>query len=296
MSLTLISTGNRLCFTLPFNYLVAWNESYSQSIKCSAGSRVKVRKFADVSATDCSPSSGWCWWLSRTTPDNQLCYCEVCVCVCEWVSECVCESVCVWVCVWVSVSVWVSECVWVCGVCMCVWVCVGVWVSECVGVCVSEHECEWVSVWCVCVCEWVSECVVCVCVSVCVCESVCVWVCESGCVCVCVCVCMCEWVCERERERVWNMNVLCSYCMILSLFCYWSSYQFADCMLECTDQCHYCLYQQTGVHSDGVHNRRLDHLPRDFLPVEEKLRAPKYTVENVLNAVDLVFRIEGFHW
>jgi hypothetical protein len=39
----------------------------------------------------------------------------------------------------------------------------------------------------------------------------------------------------------------------------------------------------------------LDHSPRDFLPVEEKLRAPKYTVENVLNAVDLVFRIEGFH-
>jgi len=49
------------------------------------------------------------------------------------------------------------------------------------------------------------------------------------------------------------------------------------------------------VHSNGVQNRRLDHSPRDFLPVEEKLRAPKYTVENVLSAVDLVFRTEGFH-
>jgi hypothetical protein len=39
----------------------------------------------------------------------------------------------------------------------------------------------------------------------------------------------------------------------------------------------------------------LDHSPRDFLPVEEKLRAPKYTVEDVLSAVDLIFRIEGFH-
>jgi hypothetical protein len=66
-------------------------------------------------------------------------------------------------------------------------------------------------------------------------------------------------------------------------------------MLECTDRCHYFLCQQTGVYSEGVQNGMLDHSPRDFLPVEEKLRAPKYTVENVLNAVDLIFRIEGFH-
>jgi len=61
--------------------------------------------------------------------------------------------------------------------------------------------------------------------------------------------------------------------------------------------CHHCLCQQTGVHSDSdsVQNRRLDHSPRDFLRGEEKLRAPKYTVENVLNAIDLVFSIEGFH-
>jgi len=57
----------------------------------------------------------------------------------------------------------------------------------------------------------------------------------------------------------------------------------------------YSSCQQTGVHSDGVQNRRLDHSPRDFLRDEEKLRAPKYIVENVLNAVDLVFSIEGFH-
>jgi hypothetical protein len=49
------------------------------------------------------------------------------------------------------------------------------------------------------------------------------------------------------------------------------------------------------VHSEGVQNRRLDHSPRDFQSVEEELLAPKYTVENVLNAVDLVFHIEGFH-
>jgi hypothetical protein len=39
----------------------------------------------------------------------------------------------------------------------------------------------------------------------------------------------------------------------------------------------------------------LDHSPRDFLPVEEKLRAPKFTVKNVANAVDLIFYKEGFH-
>jgi hypothetical protein len=38
----------------------------------------------------------------------------------------------------------------------------------------------------------------------------------------------------------------------------------------------------------------LDHSPRD-LPVEEKLRAPKFTVENVANAIDLIFHKEGFH-
>jgi hypothetical protein len=38
----------------------------------------------------------------------------------------------------------------------------------------------------------------------------------------------------------------------------------------------------------------LDHSPRDFLPVEEKLRAPKFTVENVSNAIDLIFYKEGF--
>lgn len=57
----------------------------------------------------------------------------------------------------------------------------------------------------------------------------------------------------------------------------------------------YCLCLQTGVYSEGVQNRMLDHSPRDFLPVEEKLRAPKFTVQNVANAVDLIFHKEGFH-
>ncbi|KDR13978.1 haloacid dehalogenase-like hydrolase domain-containing 5 isoform X1 [Zootermopsis nevadensis] len=52
---------------------------------------------------------------------------------------------------------------------------------------------------------------------------------------------------------------------------------------------------QTGVYSEGVQSGMLDHSPRDFLPVEEKLRAPKFTVENVSNAIDLIFHKEGFH-
>ncbi|XP_069693063.1 haloacid dehalogenase-like hydrolase domain-containing 5 [Periplaneta americana] len=52
---------------------------------------------------------------------------------------------------------------------------------------------------------------------------------------------------------------------------------------------------QTGVYSEDHHNGMLDHSPRDFLPVEEKLRAPKYTVENVSKAIDLIFHKEGFH-
>ena len=39
----------------------------------------------------------------------------------------------------------------------------------------------------------------------------------------------------------------------------------------------------------------LDHTPRDFLPVEEKLREPNFTVQNVSKAIDLIFQQESFH-
>jgi len=38
----------------------------------------------------------------------------------------------------------------------------------------------------------------------------------------------------------------------------------------------------------------LNHPPRDFLPVEEGLREPTFTVPDVLRAVELVFQREKF--
>ncbi|XP_059489506.1 haloacid dehalogenase-like hydrolase domain-containing 5 [Neocloeon triangulifer] len=50
---------------------------------------------------------------------------------------------------------------------------------------------------------------------------------------------------------------------------------------------------ETGVYSQDCSTSTLDHSPRDFLPVEEKLREPNYTVANVAEAIDLIFRNEG---
>ena len=55
------------------------------------------------------------------------------------------------------------------------------------------------------------------------------------------------------------------------------------------------LILQTGVYSEDTHNELLDHSPRDFLPVEDKLCFPKFTAENVAKAVDLIFQKENFH-
>jgi len=38
----------------------------------------------------------------------------------------------------------------------------------------------------------------------------------------------------------------------------------------------------------------LNHSPRDFLPVEEGLREPVFSVPDVLSAVELVFQKEQF--
>jgi hypothetical protein len=65
------------------------------------------------------------------------------------------------------------------------------------------------------------------------------------------------------------------------------------CIVENVCDCVVCL--QTGVYSESVQNRMLDHSPRDFLPIEEKLRAPKFTVKDVATAIDLIFHTEGFH-
>ncbi|XP_065348959.1 haloacid dehalogenase-like hydrolase domain-containing 5 [Cloeon dipterum] len=51
---------------------------------------------------------------------------------------------------------------------------------------------------------------------------------------------------------------------------------------------------ETGVYSQDSSISTLDHSPRDFLPVEEKLREPNYTVANVAEAINLIFQQEGF--
>ncbi|KAJ9593025.1 hypothetical protein L9F63_015310, partial [Diploptera punctata] len=61
-----------------------------------------------------------------------------------------------------------------------------------------------------------------------------------------------------------------------------------------TESCSSILVQ-TGVYSKKFYDEMLDHSPRDFLPVEEKLRFPKFTVENVAKAVDLVLQKEKFN-
>lgn len=56
----------------------------------------------------------------------------------------------------------------------------------------------------------------------------------------------------------------------------------------------FSILVETGVYSIDREESLLDHTPRDFLPVEEKLREPNFTVENVSKAIDLVFQLESF--
>ena len=40
----------------------------------------------------------------------------------------------------------------------------------------------------------------------------------------------------------------------------------------------------------------LDHSPRDFLPVESSYQEPTFSTHNVLQAVNLIFEQENYHW
>merc|ERR1712226_572039 len=52
---------------------------------------------------------------------------------------------------------------------------------------------------------------------------------------------------------------------------------------------------ETGVYSRSSKEMvSLDHSPRDFLPVEDSYQEPTYTVNNVLDAVNLIFQKQRF--
>jgi len=65
---------------------------------------------------------------------------------------------------------------------------------------------------------------------------------------------------------------------------------------ECVQEAEQCfsVLVETGVYSQDREECLLDHSPRDFLPVEEKLREPTYTTPNVLQAINLIFEQEEF--
>ncbi len=58
----------------------------------------------------------------------------------------------------------------------------------------------------------------------------------------------------------------------------------------------YSVLVETGVYSpqDSWDSISLDHSPRDFLPVEESYQEPTHVATNVLEAVDLIFKREGY--
>ncbi|CAG7837229.1 unnamed protein product [Allacma fusca] len=66
----------------------------------------------------------------------------------------------------------------------------------------------------------------------------------------------------------------------------------SECDQE-TEQC-FSVLVETGVYSQDREECLLDHSPRDFLPVEEKLREPDYTTSNVLQAINLIYKKESY--
>jgi len=53
---------------------------------------------------------------------------------------------------------------------------------------------------------------------------------------------------------------------------------------------------ETGVYSRSSKEMvSLDHSPRDFLPVQDVYQEPTYTVNNVLDAVNLIFKQQKFN-
>jgi len=60
------------------------------------------------------------------------------------------------------------------------------------------------------------------------------------------------------------------------------------------DNC-YSVLVETGVYStDSKQTVTLDHSPRDFLPVQDSYSEPTFTVKNVYEAVDLIFKQENY--
>jgi len=58
----------------------------------------------------------------------------------------------------------------------------------------------------------------------------------------------------------------------------------------------FSILVETGVYSRGSKEMvSLDHSPRDFLPVQESYQEPTYTVNNVLDAVNLIFEKQKFN-
>lgn len=52
---------------------------------------------------------------------------------------------------------------------------------------------------------------------------------------------------------------------------------------------------KTGVFTHELTETTLDHSPRDFVSYRKDLRKPSYTAEDVTEAIDLIFRLEGFY-
>lgn len=52
---------------------------------------------------------------------------------------------------------------------------------------------------------------------------------------------------------------------------------------------------QTGVFTHELTETTLDHSPRDFVSYRKDLRKPSYSAENVTEAIDLIFSLEGFY-
>lgn len=69
---------------------------------------------------------------------------------------------------------------------------------------------------------------------------------------------------------------------------------FAESSTVFADTCESVLVN-TGVYNKEFSLDSSDHCPRDFLPVEEKLKEPTYVADNVKDAVSLIFDREGFH-
>lgn len=56
----------------------------------------------------------------------------------------------------------------------------------------------------------------------------------------------------------------------------------------------YMFMLQTGVFSHELSDSELDHAPRDFLNFGKKYRKPSHTVEDVTEAIDMIFKLENF--